>query len=113
MIFTTLVGSAGIVMPFFKRWDTKAWRPVRVSVFLAMAFSSIVPVLHLVCRNGFVRSLGFFHLALISVVMYLCGVVVCKLTVGRGGEKKLGMKKLPLGVYWLKINSTYRCKALS
>lgn len=87
MIFTTLVGSAGIVMPFFKRWDTKAWRPVRVSVFLAMAFSSIVPVLHLVCRNGFVRSLGFFHLALISVVMYLCGVVVCKLTVGRGGEK--------------------------
>ena len=78
MIFTSIVGSVGVITPFFKSWDTKAWRPVRISVFLSMAFSSIVPVLHLVSLNGLVPTLSFFHLAAVSVMMYILGVIVCK-----------------------------------
>lgn len=78
MLFTTVVGSAGVVMPFSKMWDTKEYRSVRVSVFLSMAFSSIVPVIHLIVLNGFFSSLWFFHLAAVSVIMYLLGVFVCK-----------------------------------
>ncbi|KAI8144154.1 hemolysin-III related-domain-containing protein [Fennellomyces sp. T-0311] len=76
MIFTVVVGSAGVIMPFFKLWDTKEYRLLRISVFLSMAFSSIVPVLHLISMNGFVATLSFFHMAGISVTMYLLGVVV-------------------------------------
>lgn len=78
MIFTTVVGSAGVIMPFFKLWDTKEYRWLRITVFLSMAFSSGVPVLHLVTKNGFFSTMSFFQEAAISVAMYLLGVVVCK-----------------------------------
>ncbi|KAG2221068.1 hypothetical protein INT45_009726 [Circinella minor] len=76
MIFTSIVGSVGVITPFFKSWDTKAWRPVRISVFVSMAFSSIVPVLHLVSLNGLLPTLSFFHLAAVSVMMYILGVII-------------------------------------
>ncbi|KAJ8659125.1 hypothetical protein O0I10_005164 [Lichtheimia ornata] len=76
MIFTTVVGSAGVIMPFFKLWDTKEYRMLRITVFLSMAFSSVVPVLHLITKNGFFSTMSFFQEAAISVAMYLLGVVV-------------------------------------
>ncbi|KAF7728227.1 hypothetical protein EC973_006508 [Apophysomyces ossiformis] len=78
MVFTGFVGSIGIVTPFFKFWDTKPYRPLRISVFLAMAFSSIVPVLHLVSLKGALLTLAFLKFAGVSVTMYLLGVVFCK-----------------------------------
>ncbi|KAI9321587.1 hemolysin-III related-domain-containing protein [Dichotomocladium elegans] len=76
MIFTAVIGCAGIVGPFFKFWDTKQYRMLRIAVFLAMAFSSIVPVVHLLLKNGILKSLDFFQEALISVAMYIFGVIV-------------------------------------
>ncbi|KAG0174623.1 hypothetical protein DFQ30_003611 [Apophysomyces sp. BC1015] len=75
MVFTGFVGSIGIVTPFFKFWDTKPYRPLRISVFLAMAFSSIVPVLHLFSLKGSVLTLAFLKPAGVSVAMYILGVV--------------------------------------
>ncbi|ORY96858.1 hemolysin-III related-domain-containing protein [Syncephalastrum racemosum] len=76
MVFTTLVGSLGVVMPFLKLWDTKQYRPLRIAVFLSMAFSSIVPVMHLILLNGLHVTFVFFRLAAVSVTMYILGVVV-------------------------------------
>ncbi|KAG0169363.1 hypothetical protein DFQ30_003710 [Apophysomyces sp. BC1015] len=76
MVFTSIVGSVGIITPFFRHWDTKPWRPIRIAVFLSMAVSSIVPVCHLVWRSGFGPTLSFLHLAAVSVTMYILGVVV-------------------------------------
>ncbi|KAI9312945.1 hemolysin-III related-domain-containing protein [Dichotomocladium elegans] len=75
MIFTAIVSSFGVVLPFSKRWDTLAFRPIRISVFLSLAFSSIVPVLHLVFVNGLKDTWKFLEYAMISVSMYLLGVL--------------------------------------
>lgn len=78
MMFTLLLGSIGMFAPFLKRWDTKQYRPLRIAVFVSMAVSSAVPVIHLFCLNGFKSSCEFFDLAGLSVLMYILGVVVCK-----------------------------------
>lgn len=78
MMFTLLLGSVGMFAPFLKRWDTKQYRPLRIAVFVSMAVSSAVPVIHLFCLNGFKSSCEFFDLAGLSVLMYILGVVVCK-----------------------------------
>ncbi|ORZ16862.1 hemolysin-III related-domain-containing protein [Absidia repens] len=76
MMFTGLMGSVGTISPFFKCWDTKKYRPLRIAVFLAMAFSSAVPVLHLFFLNGFSASFIFFKTAGVSVLMYIFGVFI-------------------------------------
>ncbi|KAG0738821.1 hypothetical protein G6F62_008790 [Rhizopus arrhizus] len=76
MMFTLLLGSIGMFAPFLKRWDTKQYRPLRIAVFVSMAVSSAVPVIHLFCLNGFKSSCEFFDLAGLSVLMYILGVVV-------------------------------------
>jgi predicted membrane channel-forming protein YqfA (hemolysin III family) len=79
MLFTALVGSTGIVMPMFHFWDTKPFRPVRIGVFLLMAFSSAVPVVHITFLNGFGNTWDFLKPVWYSVAMYLFGVAICKL----------------------------------
>lgn len=79
MIFTGVVSSFGFVLPFFKVWDTKEFRPIRITFFLSLAFSSIVPVLHLVWLHGIAKTYQFMEPAAISVGMYLLGVLFCKL----------------------------------
>ncbi|CAO3587695.1 unnamed protein product [Absidia cylindrospora] len=76
MMFTGLMGSVGTISPFFKCWDTKKYRPLRIAVFVAMAFSSAVPVLHLFLLNGFSSSFVFFKMAGVSVLMYIFGVFI-------------------------------------
>ncbi|KAG1178050.1 hypothetical protein G6F70_001967 [Rhizopus microsporus] len=76
MIFTLAIGSLGMFAPFLKRWDTKEYRPFRIAVFVSMAVSSIIPVLHLIFLNGFKSTLSFFSLASLSVIMYILGVIV-------------------------------------
>lgn len=78
MIFTGVVSSFGFVLPFFKVWDTKEFRPIRITFFLSLAFSSIVPVLHLVWLHGISKTYEFMEPAAISVGMYLLGVLFCK-----------------------------------
>lgn len=78
MMFTLAIGSLGMFAPFLKRWDTKEYRPLRIAVFVSMAVSSIIPVLHLIFLNGFKSTLSFFSLASLSVIMYILGVIVCK-----------------------------------
>ncbi|KAI9497374.1 hemolysin-III related-domain-containing protein [Zychaea mexicana] len=85
MVFTGFVSSFGVVLPFFKCWDTKEFRPIRIAVFLSLAFSSIVPVLHLVALYGFWSTWAFLEPAMISVSMYLLGVLFY---VNRWPEKK-------------------------
>ncbi|CAO3651703.1 unnamed protein product [Mucor fragilis] len=76
MVFTTIVGSVGVLAPFLPKWDTKALRPLRIAVFVSMAVSSAVPVFHLVYLNGFKSTWHFFELAAVSVAMYILGVIV-------------------------------------
>ncbi|KAG1138169.1 hypothetical protein G6F37_010862 [Rhizopus arrhizus] len=76
MIFSSLIGSIGVILPFFRFFDTKRYRPLRIGLFVAMAFSSIVPLLHLVTVNGLVDSFEFLKPALMGCVMYICGVTV-------------------------------------
>ncbi|KAH8555696.1 hemolysin-III related-domain-containing protein [Umbelopsis sp. PMI_123] len=76
MLFTALVGSTGIVMPMFHFWDTKPFRPVRIGVFLLMAFSSAVPVVHITFLNGFGNTWDFLKPVWYSVAMYLFGVAI-------------------------------------
>ncbi|KAI8098569.1 hemolysin-III related-domain-containing protein [Halteromyces radiatus] len=76
MVFTGLMGSVGTISPFFKCWDTKKYRPLRIAVFVAMAVSSAVPVIHLIRLNGLSASIEFFQMATISVLMYSMGVFI-------------------------------------
>ncbi|KAI7888849.1 hemolysin-III related-domain-containing protein [Mucor mucedo] len=76
MVFTTAVGSIGVFAPFLEKWDTKALRPLRIAVFVSMAVSSAVPVLHLAYLNGLKATWTFFELAAVSVFMYILGVIV-------------------------------------
>lgn len=76
MVFTSAVGCIGVFAPFLEKWDTKELRPLRIAVFVSMAVSSAVPVLHLTFLNGFKATWAFFELAGISVLMYILGVIV-------------------------------------
>lgn len=78
MVFTAFVSSFGVITPFFKFWDTREFRPFRIAIFLALAFSSVVPVLHLVKLQGFWKTWDFLFPAMISVCQYLLGVLFCK-----------------------------------
>lgn len=81
------MGSVGTISPFFKCWDTKKYRPLRIAVFVAMAFSSAVPVLHLFQINGLAESCAFFKTAGVSVLMYILGVFICKSPSYRAGPR--------------------------
>ncbi|KAI8969297.1 hemolysin-III related-domain-containing protein [Mycotypha africana] len=76
MIFSGLIGSIGIILPFFRFFDTKRYRPLRIGLFVAMAFSSVVPLLHLMTVKGVLVTAAFLKPALVSALMYICGVVI-------------------------------------
>ncbi|KAI8384922.1 hemolysin-III related-domain-containing protein [Radiomyces spectabilis] len=75
MVFSGFLGTVGTITPFFKFWDTPRYRPLRIGVFLAMGFSSLVPVLHLVSSKGFMPTVLFLKPALVSCAMYILGVI--------------------------------------
>ena len=85
IVFTTFLGSVGVLAPFLPKWDTKALRPLRIAVFVSMAVSSAVPVFHLFYLNGFKSTWHFFELAAVSVTMYIFGVIVCEYIFSGGG----------------------------
>ncbi|KAI7907192.1 hemolysin-III related-domain-containing protein [Cokeromyces recurvatus] len=76
IIFSCLIGSIGVILPFFRFFDTKRYRPLRIGLFVAMAFSSIVPLLHLSTLKGLLVTLSFLKPVLIGCIMYTCGVIV-------------------------------------
>ncbi|KAG2171701.1 hypothetical protein INT43_008081 [Umbelopsis isabellina] len=76
MLFTALVGSTGVILPMFPFWDTKSFRPVRIGVFLLMAFSSAVPVVHITFLNGAANTWEFLKPVWYSVAMYILGVAI-------------------------------------
>jgi adiponectin receptor len=76
IIFSCLIGSIGVILPFFKFFDTKRYRPLRIGLFVAMAVSSVVPLLHLTTVKGAVETGVFLKPALIGALMYVCGVTV-------------------------------------
>lgn len=76
MIFSSLIGSIGVILPFFRFFDTKRYRPLRIGLFVAMAFSSIVPLLHLATVKGLIDSIEFLKPALKGIAMYICGVTI-------------------------------------
>ncbi|KAI9270840.1 hemolysin-III related-domain-containing protein [Sporodiniella umbellata] len=76
MIFSSLIGSIGVILPFFRFFDTKRYRPLRIGLFVVMAFSSVVPVLHLITVKGLIHSFDFLKPALLGGMMYVCGVTV-------------------------------------
>ncbi|CEG67218.1 hypothetical protein RMATCC62417_03680 [Rhizopus microsporus] len=76
MIFSCLIGSIGVILPFFRFFDTKRYRPLRIGLFVAMAFSSIVPLLHMITAKGWTESFEFLKPALLGSLMYLCGVTI-------------------------------------
>ncbi|KAI9281047.1 hemolysin-III related-domain-containing protein [Sporodiniella umbellata] len=76
MVFSSLIGSIGVILPFFRFFDTKRYRPLRIGLFVAMAFSSIVPLLHLATVKGLADSFEFLKPALMGIAMYVCGVTI-------------------------------------
>lgn len=76
IIFSCLIGSIGVILPFFRFFDTKRYRPLRIGLFVAMAFSSIVPLLHMATIKGLSDTLVFLKPALLGASMYVCGVTV-------------------------------------
>ncbi|KAI9263942.1 hemolysin-III related-domain-containing protein [Helicostylum pulchrum] len=76
IIFSCLIGSIGVILPFFKFFDTKRYRPLRIGLFVAMAFSSIVPLVHMASLKGAMVTLAFLKPLLIGAAMYICGVTV-------------------------------------
>jgi predicted membrane channel-forming protein YqfA (hemolysin III family) len=51
---------------------------VRIGVFLLMAFSSAVPVVHITFLNGAANTWEFMKPVWYSVAMYILGVAICK-----------------------------------
>ncbi|KAG2199345.1 hypothetical protein INT46_001659 [Mucor plumbeus] len=76
MLFSCLIGSIGVILPFFRFFDTKRYRPLRIGLFVAMAFSSVVPLLHLTTVKGTIATGTFLKPALLGALMYICGVIV-------------------------------------
>ncbi|KAG2195893.1 hypothetical protein INT47_002936 [Mucor saturninus] len=76
IVFSCLIGSIGVILPFFRFFDTKRYRPLRIGLFVAMAFSSIVPLVHMASMKGSHQTLLFLKPALIGAAMYICGVTV-------------------------------------
>ncbi|KAI8098179.1 hemolysin-III related-domain-containing protein [Gilbertella persicaria] len=76
MIFSCLIGSIGVILPFFRFFDTRRYRPLRIGLFVAMAFSSVVPLLHMTTVKGTTNTAVFLKPALLGAVMYICGVTV-------------------------------------
>lgn len=76
IIFSCLIGSIGVILPFFRFFDTRRYRPLRIGLFVAMAFSSVVPLLHMTTVKGAANTAVFLKPALLGSAMYVCGVTV-------------------------------------
>lgn len=76
ILFNCALGFIGIILPFFRFFDTKRYRPLRIFLFVAMAVSSIIPLLHLASVKGVIPTLGFLKLALLGALMYVFGVII-------------------------------------
>ncbi|KAI8988881.1 hemolysin-III related-domain-containing protein [Pilobolus umbonatus] len=76
MLFSSLIGSIGVILPFFKFFDTKRYRPLRIGLFVAMAFSSVIPLLHLTSLKGAMATMAYLKPSFLGALMYACGVTV-------------------------------------
>ncbi|GAA5903819.1 hypothetical protein JCM6882_001323 [Rhodosporidiobolus microsporus] len=75
MIFSALVGVAGMVVPWQKWFNQREHKMWRVAFFCSLAASAVAPIAHRSCIYGVVNTFWFYSSAIPSVAAYLVGLV--------------------------------------
>ncbi|KAF9550867.1 hypothetical protein EC957_011414 [Mortierella hygrophila] len=73
---TALFGVAGVVIPWLSWFDQKETRWLRITFFISMAASALLPVFHLMLIQGAAPTLEWIFPLLKSMGSYLLGVFV-------------------------------------
>ncbi|ORZ09774.1 hemolysin-III related-domain-containing protein [Lobosporangium transversale] len=73
---TALFGVAGVVIPWFPWFDQKETRWLRITFFISMAASALLPVFHLILIHGAGTTLEWIFPLLKSLGSYALGVFV-------------------------------------
>ncbi|CAO3568407.1 unnamed protein product [Mortierella alpina] len=73
---TSLFGVAGVVIPWLSWFDQKETRWLRITFFISMAASALLPVFHLALMQGAGPTLEWIFPLLKSMGSYLLGVFV-------------------------------------
>ncbi|KAF9960355.1 hypothetical protein BGZ65_012448 [Modicella reniformis] len=74
IIATTLFGVAGVVVPWLSWFDQKETRWLRITFFVSMAASALLPVFHLMLIQGAGATLEWLFPLLKSMGSYVLGV---------------------------------------
>ncbi|GAA6016410.1 hypothetical protein JCM11491_002402 [Sporobolomyces phaffii] len=75
MIFSAIVGVAGMIVPWSSWFNQREYKAYRIAFFVALAASAIAPVTHRALLVGFSDTLWFYSPAIPSVLAYLVGLV--------------------------------------
>jgi adiponectin receptor len=76
MTLTAVLGCIGIVIPWFEWFDTVENRGWRITFFLGIAVSGIIPMLHLSYITSLKQALFFLAPISKSLFSYIAGVVI-------------------------------------
>ncbi|KAF9337222.1 hypothetical protein BG006_005794 [Podila minutissima] len=76
IIATAMFGVAGVVIPWLSWFDQKETRWLRITFFISMAASALLPVFHLIMIQGVGPTLEWITPLLKSMGSYLLGVFV-------------------------------------
>jgi len=74
-LILAVMGIVGITIPFFSWFSHEGYRNFRISIFISMAFTSIIPVCHAIILRGWIPTWNFFYPEAMSNLTYLVGVV--------------------------------------
>ncbi|GAA5980698.1 hypothetical protein JCM11641_000179 [Rhodosporidiobolus odoratus] len=75
MIFSALVGVAGMIVPWQAWFNKREYKMWRVAFFCSLAASAIAPIAHRSVIYGYTNTFWFYSPAIPSVVAYLVGLV--------------------------------------
>jgi len=76
IVATSLFGAAGVIVPWLPWFDQKETRWLRITFFISMAASALLPVFHLAFIQGGGATLEWIFPLLKSMGSYLLGVFV-------------------------------------
>ena len=72
---TLLVGLVGSIVPWADWFNDRNNKPIRIAVFLTMAFTALLPFSHAAFEHGLVKTALFFSPILPSLAFYVGGLV--------------------------------------
>ncbi|KAH7888863.1 hemolysin-III related-domain-containing protein [Phlebopus sp. FC_14] len=70
-----LTGAAGNVLPFFKWFNDRAYKPWRIAFFVSMAFTSVAPLAVLAYFHSTWQVIVFVNPVWPSIISYLIGLI--------------------------------------